>query len=26
MKVKMHRSDFAKLIGKIQSVVPTKPT
>lgn len=22
----MHRSDFAKLIGKIQSVVPTKPS
>ena len=26
MKVQMQRSDFAKLIGKIQSVVPTKPS
>jgi len=26
MKVQMHRSDFARLIGKIQSIVPVKPS
>ncbi len=26
MKFQMHRSDFAQLIGKIQNVVPTKPS